>query len=736
MVSSLKQELQAQSWLPSLTVGGIFGITMTLTEIIPMAALVFSGQLEPFLPTGISITLLSAAVVSMVLALRSSFVGVLAFPLAEQVTILGTMAAAIAHAMPTAASEDVLATIVAAIVLSSLLTGAFLFLLGRFHLGELIRFLPYPVVGGFLAGLGYLITAGGIRVLTRVTLSWSTIGTLLQIDMLLRWVPSLVFAVLLLVLTRRYRHFGILPGSMIAAIALFYLMLFLTQTSIAQASQTGWLLGPFPEHHTFKPFSVAVLAQANWAAIVPQLGNVATLMLITPLSVLLISSSLELITERDLDLDRELKATGISCFLSGLLGGMVGSHAITSMLVERMGGKSRLVGIVIGLIYLIFLVAGVSFLTFFPKPVLGGLLMFTGLDLLAMQLYDGWFKLPKTDYGIVLLIMAIVVMFGFVMGVVVGLVIAIILFALSYSRVNVARYTLSGGSLSSHRKRPPNQERMLHEEGEKTYVLTLQGFVFFGTANKLLTQIRQRVNASQLPALQFTLLDFHLVTGLDSSAVVSFIKLKQLARKQEFQIVLTDLAPSVEKALRQGGVVLPDDPRCQIFADLDRGMEWCENQIIESSKYRRTRFLPLSMQLKTYLTADSKQISVLMNYLELMTLEANATLFHQGDMATALYFVESGEISTIMNMETDRDRRVQTLSAGTIVGEVEFYTQRPYELSAIADKPTRLYYLSRNNLQRMQEEHPQVATVLSEWMNAILATRLTYLQQEVTSLTR
>ncbi len=736
MVPSLKQHVKTQFWLASIPVGIFFGITLTLADIIPMAALVFSGPLEPFLPSGISITLLSAAVASIVLAFRSSFVGVLAFPLAEQMTILATIAAAIAHAMPDAPSADVLVTIVAAIALSSLVTGAFLLLLGRFRLGELIRFLPYPVVGGFLAGLGYLITAGSIRVLTRLTLSWATLGALVQGEMLLRWIPAAIFAVVLVVLTRRYRHFGILPGGITVAIALFYLVLALTQTSIAQAAQMGWLLGPFPENHAWKPFSAAVLGQAHWAAIAPQWGSIAALTLITALSLLLMCSSLELITERDLDLNRELQATGLSCLVSGLLGGMVGSHAITSFLVEKMGGRSRLVGIVIGLIYLAFLLVGLSFLTFFPKPVLGGLLMFTGLDLLALQLYDGWFKLPKTDYGIVLLIMAIVAMFGFLVGVVVGLVIAIILFALNYSRVSVARYSLSGSNLSSHHKRSPNQERLLYTAGAKTYVLTLQGFIFFGTANQLLTQIRQRLQDPQLPELKFVVLDFHWVTGVDSSAVVSFVKLKQLARKQALQIVYTDLSPAVAKALQQGGVLVPADPLCQAFADRDRGLEWCEDQLLDASQYRRARFLPLAMQLKTYLAADSQQIATLMQYLEVVPLAIHEALFRQGDVADAFYFVETGEISTVMTLDNGKERRVQTLSAGTTVGEVEFYTQGPYGLSAIANQPTRLYRLRRPDLHRMQAEAPQIATVFSDWMNALLAHRLTHLQQEITSLTQ
>lgn len=746
MLSSLKQELQTQDWLPSLTVGTMLGVIMVLTEIIPMAALVFHGPLEQFLPVGISITLLSAAIVGIVLSLRSSFVGLLAFPVAEQVTILGTLAVGVAQAMPeTATREDTLLTIVAAITLSSLLTGAFLFALGQFKLGELIRFLPYPVVGGFLAGLGFLISSGGMQVLTGHPLSWATLATLVQAEMLLRWLPALVYAVLLLVVIRRSHSVWVLPGSVILAIALFYLVLLLTQTPIAQASETGWLLGPFPEQSSWQPFSLAVLSQANWSAIVPHLGSVAALMVITPLSLLLISSALELITERDMDLNRDLQATGVGCLLSGLFGGMVGSHAITSMLVEKMGARSRVVGVVVALIYLGFLLLGVSFLTFFPKPVLGGLLLFIGLELLVLQLYDGWFKLPKPDYGIVLLITAIVVGFGFVMGVLVGLVVTTVLFALNYSRVNVARYTLSGASFSSHRKRPLNQERMLREQGEQIYGVSLQGFIFFGTASRLLDQIRQRVQAADLPMLRFILLDFHWVTGLDSSAVVSFVKLKQLARRQQLQIVFTSLSPSLEKSLQQGSVLVPDDPLSRVLPDRDRGMEWCENQLLEASKYRRGRFLPLSMQLKTFLTDDKTQISALMSYLEAMQMDVGDFLFRQGESPDALYFIESGEISTVFTLENGSDakqfplwgnRRVQTLSAGTIAGEVEFYTQAAYTLSAIADKPSTLYRLSRQSLERMRQDQPQTATLFSEWMNALLADRLTYLQQEITNLTR
>jgi SulP family sulfate permease len=387
------------------------------------------------------------------------------------------------------------------------------------------------------------------------------------------------------------------------------------------------------------------------------------------------------------------------------------------------------------LVYLGLVPIGVSFLTFFPKPVLGGLILLIGLDLLVMQLYDGWFKLPRMDYAIVLFIMATVVLFGFLIGVAVGLVVVIILFVLNYSQINVARHTLSGSSFNSHRKRPLNQERLLQDKGEQTTIVTLQGYIFFGTANQLLNQIRQRLNAPDRATLHFVILDFHWVTGLDTSAVVSFVKLKQLARKQQFQIAFTDLSLTLTKILRQSGILAPDDPICYEFPDLDRGLEWYENQVLGSSKYRRSRSLPLSLLLKTVLTEDNQQISTLMGYLEPLQLEKDQYLFHQGDSAHSLYFVESGEISTIAEFGAGKTRRIQTLGAGTTLGEVEFYTQVPYSLGAIAESSSRLYGLSSAALKTMQQEHPQLSLTLGEFMMRSLANRLAVVQKEILNLT-
>src|SRR5690606_22803016 len=119
---------------------------------------------------------------------------------------LATMAAAIVATMPASAGdESVFATVVATIVLTSLTTGLFFFGVGLFRLGNLVRCIPYPVMGGYLAGIGWLLVLGSIRVMVDTPAGFSGFFPLFQADLLWQWLPSCLFGLVLLLLVRRFR---------------------------------------------------------------------------------------------------------------------------------------------------------------------------------------------------------------------------------------------------------------------------------------------------------------------------------------------------------------------------------------------------------------------------------------------------------------------------------------------------------------------------------------------------
>jgi SulP family sulfate permease len=141
-----------------------------------------------------------------------------------------------------------LPTVIALLGLASLATGICFLVLGLFGLGKLVRIIPYPVIGGFLAGTGWLIVEGSMGVMAGVPLRLDTLSALFQGDLLARWGPSVLYAGALLAAARRFRSYLTIPALLVAATGVFYLGLWLAGASIAQASTQGWLLGPMPGH--------------------------------------------------------------------------------------------------------------------------------------------------------------------------------------------------------------------------------------------------------------------------------------------------------------------------------------------------------------------------------------------------------------------------------------------------------------------------------------------------------
>jgi len=137
--------------------------------------------------------------------------------------------------------------------------------------------------------------------------------------------------------------------------------------------------------------------------------------------------------------------------IAGLGGGPVGYQTLSlSVLGHKLSSNSRLVGLISATLAGVTLLFGASVLSFFPKPVLGGLLCFLGLAFLSEWVYDAWFTLPKNDYALVLLILGVIGTFGFLQGVVVGIVAAAAIFMINYSQINVIKHTLSGANYQSN----------------------------------------------------------------------------------------------------------------------------------------------------------------------------------------------------------------------------------------------------------------------------------------------
>src|SRR5512133_1051299 len=265
ILRDLKNDLKPAILLPSITAGLIAGI-ITISVEISLAALIFSGELEQFLAGGIGLMLFGAFAVGITIALTTSLPGMVGLPQDTPAAIMALVAGAIGVSMRGEDPKAVYSTVVAAISLTSILTAVFFLFLGWFKASGFVRYIPYPVVGGFLAGTGYLLSMGAFGVMADVT-SLSSLPRLLNTETLILWVPGVIFAITLLLLLRRWNHFLITPIALVVATMLFYGYLWVSGIPVSEAASRGWLLGPFPAGGLYQPLSFSDLGLIQWGTI-------------------------------------------------------------------------------------------------------------------------------------------------------------------------------------------------------------------------------------------------------------------------------------------------------------------------------------------------------------------------------------------------------------------------------------------------------------------------------------
>lgn len=722
-----RTELQPQRLIPALLAGVLIG-ALEIALAASFAALIFHGELAGYLSRGIGLALFSGTISLALIALLASAPAIIGGNQDAPAAIVGVSTAAVAAAL--AGSQATFPTAAVIVGLSTLATGAFMLGLGTFKLAGLVRFLPYPVAGGFLAGTGWLLLIGGISTMSGVPFSAGSLSALFAPDVWPLWVPGLILGGLILFLSGRIRHYLFLPG-MIVAIALgFYLVAWARGLSLGELSAGGWLLGPFPEGRLWQPLNLSELALVEWSLVWPQLPNLLAAVVISTIALLLNASGLELAMRKDIDLNREMRAAGLANLIAGAGAGLTGYQQLgISALNFRLGVNSRLAGLAAAFVSGGVLLFGGDILGILPTIVFGAMLVYLGLSFLWEWVVASWSRLPLIDYAIVLMILVVIATFGFLQGVGVGIIAAIVMFVVSYSRTSVVKHELTGTSYKSRVTRSEADQSVLEAVGDQAYFLQLQGFIFFGTAYGLLEKVRTRVH--DYPT-RYVALDFHQVNGLDSTALLSFDKMRQLGRDRGFHLILAGLSAELRERFTRGGV--GEEPGVLSFAaDLDRAAEWCEDQLcliqgIEDAE----------RMLVDYLQAiiPGEATGRLLNYLERRNLAAGDYLIRQGDTPDFLFLVESGQLTAQLEPPGKDPIRLETMRGGRSVGELGFYLNKTRSAAVVSDKPTVVYALSQSGLARIEREDPEAAYALHRLIVHLLGERVLHLMRAVDAMQR
>jgi SulP family sulfate permease len=258
--------------------------------------------------------------------------------------------------------------------------------------------------------------------------------------------------------------------------------------------------------------------------------------------------------------------------------------------------------------------------------------------------------------------------------------------------------------------RPAGERAALRTMENKVQILLVNGFLFFGSANGLLELIRKR---AETDPPRFLVIDLRRVTGVDSSAVVAFVKVMHLAEASGFELVFTGASEAVRRQLARGGMVASEVVRFE--PDLDRGLQRCEEGLLRDEAVQ----VP-----EPDGDALAGMPSRLRAHLEQMELPDGTVLIHQGESPDDVYVLASGRLRVETVTERGTRMRLRTLRPGVVVGELAMYSGVPRTADVVAETPSVVLKLSKGSIERMEAEDPELAAALHRWLATTLAGRL------------
>ncbi|KAG6917412.1 hypothetical protein DXG01_002681 [Tephrocybe rancida] len=584
-----------------------------------------------------------------------------------------------------------------------------------------------------IGGVGAFLIQTGVTVSMRIGeddlgADWKTIETMfLDTHNLTLWVVPLILAMLLRAITHRFHHQLIFP--IFATLGL----------DLWDLRRTGWIfdMGTGESESWYKFYSYwdfkAIRFGVLWATLFFNILH-------PPLNVPALSVSLD----EDVDTDKELVAHGF----------------------YRVGGTTRIAGFLLAVMTAVLLVIGTAPIAYIPVMVVGSLIFVLGIDLVKEALWDTRHRTSRTEYITIVSIIIVMTVWDFVIGVTWGIIASCFFFVVQNSQRRSIRSLHSGETAMSTVRRPSLQRAYLREVSKQTTIITLQGFLFFGTISHVEDAIRDIVDGSTWynNPVRFLLLDFTLVAGVDMSSSEAFVRMHRFLSAKSVTIVFCGFSgdSAVAQALKSVHVLGADD--VEHFLTFNDAMEWTENAYLRAwymtQKYERTstafalpgryhreydhsseHFLEsfvssprrsymqdvgnrtiahdseypnepqntLFKAFSSYGDLDLDLFRPINNYLERMAVPEGYVLWKQADPPDGLYIIESGVLRASYKFADHLQHVEESMVPGTVAGELSALSALPRNATVVVERAATLWKLSIENLARMEVEEPRLA---------------------------
>ena len=718
--ASVLRELAADLTRPrqvgSAVLAGLVAAVVFVVFCLSVTAAVFSGPLEAYFPRALGLLLFAFCVLGVLIGLGSGFRGAVGGPPIPSVMLLvaiwGTfeLEGRVAYA-----------TMVITALIGTLGVGAAFLAVGHLRLARYLRFIPYPVAGGFIAGTGGLACLVSLRLmgldLDPQALA-ATVAPGAHVDLAI----GVVYGVALFVMLKRWKNYLLFPVSFAVVVVLVHLATSLLGVAADEAGVRGLAFSAPEAGGLWPPLGPADFAFIDWAAVAGHLYHLVVLFIVLLACVVIHLGAVEAATDTDQDWNREFTVNGWSNLVVGFGGAPPGCMLAPSTVRNVLfGATSRVTCLVTSLALAACLVGGVDLfrLVPLPLPLVAALLLCLGLQMLEAWLVDTVRRLAWTDYGIILAMFAALVLLGFFQGVAVGMVFTVLVFVLGLSRVDPVESRFTMRDRQSNRTRPVPERAILLAEGSHVQAYRLRGYLFFGSAYPLADQLKASLAAQPPPSC--ILLDFENVTSFDFSAVNAMVRFIRAADTEGVVVVLSGAPKRLE-------VVLEAELPPALYANLvrehdeDHALERCEEIVIEKWQSREesegsSRDALLEQVVDDFARHLDRQVlfeemlGELEVWLEPREFASGETIVASGEPRDGLQLLRQGRASQFDSNGT----RLFELSPGAVIEPRGAFDASPAANATIAVEPCRTLVLAPDVRAKLEHNEPQLMLKLNAY---------------------
>jgi SulP family sulfate permease len=398
-------------------------------------------------------------------------------------------------------------------------------------------------------------------------------------------------------------------------------------------------------------------------------------------------------------------------------------------MAREAGGSGRLTGVTVGLVGLAALGGGLPLIGYVPRFVLGGLLLLLGTRLVWRWCIEGRKRLAFLEWILVPVILVVTAWFGVLIGFLIGIIGGCVIFVVSVSRVDIVKHHFTVDERPSSLMRSSEEMALIAAHGHEVQIVQLATFIFFGQAYRLQERITALVTAM---APRMVIFDFTAVSGIDSSAGSSLLRIEEMLHGHAVAHVVVGLSPEIRHIMTDAGGLGADVIR---FTSLDEALECGENQLLARYGGHATGQRALTDWL-TEALGSPDLAGALAGALESANHAEAGYLCRAGDPTDTLLFIESGRVSVEVENGGHAPIRQRVFGPNTIVGEVGFFLGVPRTANLRLDGPATVWTLSHAAYQRLAREAPAVTAALLTCTVRIQAERLAFSSRQVAALQR